>query len=455
MIQAINPKNGKLIKTYESLSDQDALGKLEISHKHFFEWKHKPFKEKAQLFYQLADILNKNIKTWSELITNEMGKPIEQSRAEIEKCQWVCRYYAEHAEDFLKKESITTDYQVSDVVFQPLGVILAVMPWNFPFWQVFRFAAPTLMAGNTAILKHASNVPGCSMAIQQAFINAGFPEGVFQSLLIGHKQIATLIKDPRVRAVTLTGSTQAGKKVAVLAAESLKKSVLELGGNDAYLILGDADVERAAEKCSQSRLLNAGQSCIAAKRFLVHKNIYNSFCKKIKNIFESKKWGDPILKNSDLGPMARLDLRDGLHQQVQKSIEQGAKLLTGGMIPKELGAYYPPTVLADIHPGMVAFEEELFGPVASITPVESLAKAIELSNKSCFGLGGGIFSRNTEKAYQIAKDQLDTGSVFINDFAQSDPRLPFGGVKGSGYGRELSSFGIKEFVNTKTLCVQR
>ncbi len=454
MIESTNPKNGKTIKTYEKLSDKESLEKLDKAHKRFQSWQKTSFEDRSKLFTSLADELEKNKKEWSKLMTDEMGKPIDQAESEIEKCQWVCRFYSENAKSFLETDSIDADYKKSHVAFRPLGVILAVMPWNFPFWQVFRFAAPSIMAGNTAVLKHASNVPGCSLAIEEAFSKAGFPEGVFQSLLIDQDQTSKLIAHDQVRAVTLTGSTAAGKKVASLAGENLKKTVLELGGSDAYLVLADADVDLAVEKCTQSRLLNSGQSCIAAKRFIVHKSLVEEFSEKMKKSFEKKKWGDPMETGQDLGPMARADLRDELHEQVKKSIEKGAHCLTGGEIPDKDGAFYPPTVLKDVKPGQPAFDEELFGPVAAIISFDSVDEAIALSNQSKFGLGGGIFSKDEDKAYKIAVESLDTGSVFINDFVKSDPRLPFGGVKQSGYGRELSYFGIKEFVNTKTVCVK-
>ncbi len=453
MIESINPKNNKKIKSYEKLSSNTLKEKLNLAHESFSQWKKQDFEKRGELFIKLAKVLEDNKEEWAKLISDEMGKPLKQSISEIEKCQWVCQFYSENAKSFLQAEEIRTDFSTSQVVYSPLGVLLAVMPWNFPFWQVFRFAAPSLMAGNTALLKHASNVPGCSLAIEKAFTLAGFPEGVFQSLLIDQEQVSDLISNPIVRAITLTGSTAAGKKVAAQAGENLKKTVLELGGSDAYIILADADLEQAVDKCSQSRLLNTGQSCIAAKRFLVHKSLYPDFIEKMKVVFEDKKIGDPLVTENDLGPMARADLRDELHKQVEASIANGAELITGGKIPQQKGAFYPPTILANVKPGMLAFDEELFGPVAAIVCIESIEEGIELANQSPYGLGGGIFSKNTKESLEVASADFDTGSIFINDFVKSDPRLPFGGVKNSGYGRELSTMGIKEFVNAKTICV--
>jgi succinate-semialdehyde dehydrogenase/glutarate-semialdehyde dehydrogenase len=383
-----------------------------------------------------------------------MGKPIKESVAEIEKCQWLCQYYADNAKEFLAPEKVETDYQVSEIHYQPIGVVLAVMPWNYPFWQVFRFAIPAVMAGNTCVLKHASNVPGCAKAIEEIFIKAGAPEGLFHTLLIGSEMVEEVIANSKIKAVSLTGSTQAGKKVAALAGEYLKKTVLELGGSDAYIILEDADLDEAAKLCVKSRLLNNAQSCIGAKRFIAVESVYDEFRSLVLKEMKGKVMGDPLDEDTDLGPMARLDLRDELHQQVVESIKKGAECLMGGSIPDKAGAFYPPTVLECLKSGMPAYDEELFGPVVSLFKVKNLNEALDIANSSIYGLAGGIFSKDIDKAKEIAIKHFDSGACFINDFAKSDPRLPFGGIKQSGYGRELSPIGIKEFVNIKTICVK-
>ncbi|MCP5051825.1 MAG: NAD-dependent succinate-semialdehyde dehydrogenase, partial [bacterium] len=347
-----------------------------------------------------------------------------------------------------------TDASGSFVSFQPLGVVLAVMPWNFPFWQVFRFAAPALMAGNTGVLKHASNVPGCGLAIEDIFVKAGFPKDVFRTLLVGSTRVSHVIENPLVTAVTLTGSTPAGRSVGRKAGEMLKKSVLELGGSDAYVVLEDADLEAAAETCVVSRLINAGQSCIAAKRFVVVESVKQRFEELMITKMKARKMGDPMDESVDIGPQARRDLRDGLHQQVVESIEQGARCVLGGEVPDGNGAFYPPTVLTDVKKGMPAYEEELFGPVAAIIPVADEAEAVRVANDSVFGLGAAVFTRDIEKGKRLAEKEIQAGCCFVNDFVRSDPRLPFGGIKESGYGRELSHFGIKEFVNIKTVYVK-
>jgi succinate-semialdehyde dehydrogenase/glutarate-semialdehyde dehydrogenase len=382
-----------------------------------------------------------------------MGKPLKEGIAEIEKCAWVCDYYAEHAESFLAKETIETDASSSYITYNPLGVVLAVMPWNFPYWQVLRFAAPALMAGNVGLLKHASNVPGCAESIEQLFIEAGFPVGCFTNLLIETEQVKTVIEHPHVKAATLTGSERAGKAVASQAGAQIKKTVLELGGSDAYLILEDADLDHAAKVCAQSRLLNTGQSCIGAKRFVVVESVYDAFLKKFKTLLENAKMGDPLEDDTDVGPMARKDLRDTLHQQVTDSIEKGAACILGGTIPEGPGAFYPPTILTNIQPGMPAYHEELFGPVASVFKVKDEAEAIRIANDSDFGLGAAVFTQDKKRGERIAAEKLEAGSCFVNGLVKSDPRLPFGGIKISGYGRELSHLGIREFVNVKTVWV--
>jgi succinate-semialdehyde dehydrogenase/glutarate-semialdehyde dehydrogenase len=387
-------------------------------------------------------------------MAQEMGKPIKDGRAEAEKCAWVCEYYAEQAETFLQPEIIPTDARKSFVTFQPIGVVLAVMPWNFPFWQVFRFAAPALMAGNTGVLKHASNVPGCALAIEEVFQQAGFPEHAFRTLLIGSKHVEAVIENPLVMAVTLTGSTPAGRAVARKAGEMIKKTVLELGGSDAYVVLEDADLEATAKTCVASRLINAGQSCIAAKRFVVVDPIRQRFEAAFVAQMRTAKVGDPMDEHTQVGPLARHDLRDDLHQQVQASLAQGATCLLGGEMPAGTGAYYPPTVLTQVKKGMPAYDDELFGPVAAIIAVPDEKAAIRVANDSVFGLGAAVFTQDIARGERIAAHELAAGCCFVNAFVKSDPRLPFGGIKESGYGRELSSYGIKEFVNIKTVFVQ-
>ena len=372
----------------------------------------------------------------------------------LKSCAWVCEYYAANAESFLENETIVTQASKSYVSYQPLGTILAVMPWNFPFWQVFRFAAPTLMAGNTAILKHASNVPGCAVAIEEIFREAGFPENVFRSLLIGSSMVENVIKHKAVKAVSLTGSTPAGKSVAALAGAELKKCVLELGGSDPYLILKDADLDMAAKTCATGRLLNAGQSCIGAKRFIVEETVYAHFLELFTHEMNAAHFGDPFDEESTMGPMAREDLRDELHQQVVDSVNKGAEVILGGEIPHRKGAFYPPTILENVKPGMPAYEEELFGPVASVIKVKDEQEAIRVANDTDFGLGAAVFTQNLKKGEHIAEMELEAGACFVNDFVKSDPRLPFGGIKTSGFGRELSVQGIKEFVNVKTVFVK-
>jgi succinate-semialdehyde dehydrogenase/glutarate-semialdehyde dehydrogenase len=387
-------------------------------------------------------------------MAREMGKPVKDGRSEAEKCAWVCDYYAGHAESFLQPEMIETDASRSFVTFQPLGVVLAVMPWNFPFWQVFRFAAPALMAGNVGVLKHASNVVGCALAIEDVFRQAGFPENVFRSLLAGSSQVDDIIEHPLIKAVTLTGSTAAGQAVGRKAGSLIKKSVLELGGSDPYLVLEDADPETAAATCVASRLINSGQSCIAAKRFVVVGKLREPFERAFVERMQAARMGNPLQEDTEVGPQARHDLRDDLHRQVQHSIERGAECLLGGEIPMGEGAFYPPTVLTNVRKGMPAYDEEMFGPVAAIIPVKDEAEAIKVANDSVFGLGAAVFTRDVARGERIAAEELEAGCCFVNALVKSDPRLPFGGVKESGYGRELSHYGIKEFVNIKTVYVK-
>jgi len=454
MIQSINPANLQVIKTYHSFQHAKVNEIINLTQNAYGDWQETSFSQRSKLMMNASGVLRKNKEDYSKLMTLEMGKPIAQSRAEVEKCAWVCEYYAENAEKFLIDELISTDASKSFVSYQPLGIVLAVMPWNFPFWQVFRFAAPGLMAGNAGILKHASNVSGCALAIEEVFGEAGFPENLFRTILVPSSQMEDVIRNEKIKAVTLTGSVPAGKAVAKTAGSVLKKTVMELGGSDPYVILEDADLEMSADTCVTARLINGGQSCIAAKRFVVVEKIYNSFEKLFVEKMKSKKMGDPFDKSSHIGPQASITLRDELHEQVEKSIKLGAKLLLGGKIPEIDGAWYPPTVLSNVKKGMPAFDEELFGPVAALIKANDEAEAIEIANDSIFGLGAAVFTQDVKRGEKIAKEKLQAGCCFVNAFVKSDPRLPFGGIKESGYGRELSSFGIREFTNIKTVYIK-
>ena len=452
-ITAINPATEEVIKKYRPDSATTVQKKLKAGLQAFASWKQTTFEERARILRNAATILRNRKQEWAELMAKEMGKPIAQGRSEAEKCAWACEYYAQEAASMLKPIEVATDANHSYVTFEPLGVILAIMPWNFPFWQVFRFLAPNLMAGNVAVLKHASNVPGCALAIQEIMRQAGFPDGVFQTLMMGSAAVKDLIAHPAIQAVTLTGSTDAGRAVARMAGAALKKTVLELGGSDPYVVLADADLDRAVETCVNSRLINSGQSCIAAKRFIVVQEVLDDFTERFTQLMQQKTMGDPLAEHTDIGPLARVDLRNQLHRQVQRSIQAGARCLLGGKIPKQKGAFYPPTVLTRVKKGMPAYEEELFGPVAAIIPARDEADAIRLANESQFGLGAAVFTRNLQKGEQIAAHQLEAGNCFVNAGVKSDPRLPFGGIKASGYGRELGLFGIHEFVNIKTVYI--
>ncbi len=453
-MKAINPATGKTLKEYQEMTPDQVREAIKAAHKDFLGWRDSSFGERAEHMRKAAHVLRDSASDHATLMSMEMGKLLRDGKAEVEKCAWVCDYYADHAESFLDKETIGTDASNSFVAFNPLGVVLAVMPWNFPFWQVFRFAAPALMAGNAAVLKHASNVPGCALAIEDVFRRAGFPHNIFRALLVGSGGVEEIIQNPLVKAVTLTGSTPAGRSVAATAGNALKKTVLELGGSDPYVILEDADLDEAAATCVTSRLINAGQSCIAAKRFVVVSAVRERFEELCVEKMRSQIMGDPAREDVTVGPMARRDLRDELHEQVKESIAKGAKCLLGGEIPEGPGAYYPPTVLTDVKRGMPAYDQELFGPVAAIIPVGGEADAIRVANDSAFGLGAAVFTRDLARGEIIACRDLEAGCCFVNAFVKSDPRLPFGGVKESGYGRELSHYGIKEFVNIKTVYVK-
>jgi succinate-semialdehyde dehydrogenase/glutarate-semialdehyde dehydrogenase len=453
-MQSINPFSGEIIKSYTEHTPHEVENIISQVDAAFQQWKLNPFEYRAVLMKNLQSKLLEKKEELANIIVAEMGKVKREALGEIEKCAWVCAFYAENGASFLKNEAIQTEASESYISYQPIGTILAVMPWNFPFWQVFRFLAPALMAGNTGVLKHAGNMPGCAMAIEELVQEAGFPKSVFRTLLIGSARVKEVIENHLIKAVTLTGSTPAGKSVASAAGSVLKKSLLELGGSDPYLILKDADIEIAARLCVASRLLNAGQSCIGAKRFIIANEIYNDFKTEFVRLMSQATFGDPHDPKTTIGPLARPDLRDELHQQVTKSRELGATVLLGGYIPEGNSAFYPPTVLENVLPGMPAYHEELFGPVAVLFRFNSEAEAIRIANDTVFGLGAAVFTSDIKKGKLLAEKGLEAGCVFVNDFVKSDPRLPFGGVKESGYGRELSVVGIREFVNIKTVVVK-
>jgi len=453
-MKTINPATGKLIKEYSEMSFEEVSGIIKKANIYQREWKDKSFGERAPFLNKIAQLLKDRKQELGNLMTKEMGKPIAQSLSEIEKCAWVCEYYAENAEQFLAEDHVKTDASKSYVTFNPLGTVLSIMPWNFPFWQLFRFAAPALMAGNAVILSHSENVTGSALEIEKLIHNAGISSDLFRTILVDNDKMKAVIQHKGIAAVTLTGSTKAGRIVASQAGEALKKTVLELGGSDPSIILADADVKASAESCVNSRLLNSGQSCIAAKRFVIVEEVYDAFVSEFQKLLGRKKVGDPFQEATDIGPMARADLRDMLHDQVQKSIELGAKATIGGKKPGAAGAYYPVTMLENVVKGMPAYDEELFGPVASIIKVKDEVEAIKVANDSIYGLGASIYSSDVVKAEKIAAEQLEAGCCFVNEFVKSDPRLPFGGIKQSGYGRELGLYGIREFVNTKTVYIK-
>ncbi|MFD2533255.1 NAD-dependent succinate-semialdehyde dehydrogenase [Gracilimonas halophila] len=452
-MKTINPATGETLKEYQEMGIEEIGSIIKKANAAQKEWKFRSFEERAGYLRKIASILRDRKSELAELMAKEMGKPLAQGEGEAEKCAWVCDYYADHAEAFLEADVIETDASKSYVTFNPLGVVLAIMPWNFPFWQLFRFAAPALMAGNGAILKHSANTTGCALEIENIIHDAGIPKDLFRTIIRDKSGMKDVIQHDWISAVTLTGSTRAGKAVAAQAGETLKKTVLELGGSDPYIILEDADVKKAAETCATSRLINSGQSCIAAKRFIVTEKVYDEFVEEFTQIMKSKKVGDPFEEGTDVGPQAREDLRDELHDQVQRSKEKGANILLGGEKPKGSGAYYPVTVMDNINAGMPAYEEELFGPVAAIIKVKDEEEAIKVANDTNFGLGAAIFSEDKKRAEEIAANKIEAGCCFVNEFVKSDPRLPFGGIKQSGYGRELSLYGIREFVNAKTVYI--
>lgn len=452
-IETINPANNKLVKTFEKMSNEKVNEIISNSEKTFQTWRQTEFEHRAELLIKTANVLRSNKRKYAETMTLEMGKPITQAISEVEKCAWVCEYYAQNAEAILRKEIIETDASESFVQFDPIGIVLAVMPWNYPFWQVFRFAAPALMAGNVCLLKHASNVPMSALAIEEIFKDAGLPDGTFTTLLIDSGQVDNVIQNSLIKATTLTGSEPAGMSVASASGKALKKSVMELGGSDPFIIMSDAKIDEAVNVGVFARTMNNGQSCIAAKRFILLEDIADEFESKFVNKMNALVVGDPMDSKTELGPIAREDLLLELDYQVKTSEKQGAKILCGGKRLNRDGAFYPATVLSNVKKGMLAYTEELFGPVAIIIRAKDEEDAIFIANDSPFGLGASLWTNNIENAKQLAS-KIESGSVFINGLVKSDPRLPFGGVKTSGYGRELSHYGIKEFVNIKTVWIK-
>jgi succinate-semialdehyde dehydrogenase / glutarate-semialdehyde dehydrogenase len=451
-LASINPFTGELLREYKEPSDEVVGNKLELASKAFREYRTLPFAKRAQMMMRAAEILQGEKENFGRLMTQEMGKLLRAAIQEAEKCAFGCRYFAENAEKFLADEEAKSSATRSFVRYQPLGPVLAVMPWNFPFWQVFRFAAPALMAGNVALLKHASNVPQCAVAIEEVFRRAGFPEGVFQTLLIGSGRVKAIIGDHHVAAVTLTGSVGAGSSVAATAGKEIKKTVLELGGSDPFIIMPSADLDRAVTTAVEARVINNGQSCIAAKRFIVDERIAEKFEQKFVQRMASLKVGDPMDSATDVGPLATADGLQTLQDQVNRTVEMGARVLTGGKRVNRQGNFFEPTVLAEIPKGSPAFEDELFGPVASVFRAKGMEDAIRIANTSQFGLGACAWT-NDKREREMFIDRIESGLAFINGMVASDPRIPFGGVKHSGYGRELSYHGIREFVNVKTVSI--
>jgi succinate-semialdehyde dehydrogenase / glutarate-semialdehyde dehydrogenase len=453
MMRAVNPATGELIREIPETDEHEVGRRLEQAERAFTSWSRFDFPERARHLTAVADLLRDDAAELARLITEEMGKPITAAESEIDKCAWVCDFYAEHAAGFLATETVATDAAKSLVRYEPLGPVLAIMPWNFPFWQFFRFAAPALMAGNLAVLKHAANVPGTALAIEAAFREAGFPEGVVTALLVSAERARRLIGHPAIRAVTLTGSDRAGMEVAAEAGRCLKKAVLELGGSDPFIVLADADPTEAARQAARARVINSGQSCIAAKRFIVENEIADLFEEEFVRAMAGLKVGDPMARDTEVGPLAREDLLDALDDQVRRTVEAGAQLRTGGQRLPGRGWFYAPTVLTGVEPGMAAFDEETFGPVAAVTRARDAAHAVELANRSKFGLGASVWTGDAARGERLA-GEIEAGNVFVNGIVKSDPRLPFGGVKRSGYGRELSAVGIREFVNIKTVWIK-
>jgi succinate-semialdehyde dehydrogenase / glutarate-semialdehyde dehydrogenase len=453
MIATINPTTGETLTTFDSLTEQEIDEKLERALDTFRSYRRTSFEEREWMMLRAGEILEIESREFGRLMTTEMGKPIEAAIQEAEKCAWVCRYYAENARHHLADELIQTNAAKSYIHFQPLGPVLAVMPWNFPFWQVFRFAAPALMAGNVGLLKHASNVPQCALAIEDIFRRASFPEGTFQTLLIGSDSVQRVVEDSRVVAATLTGSEPAGRSVAGLAGKQIKKTVLELGGSDPFIVMPSANMDEAVSVAVKARTINNGQSCIAAKRFIIASEIYDEFERRFVDVMKALRVGDPMDEATDIGPLATEQILSDLDEQVRTSIAAGALLLTGGKRLAPSGNFYEPTVLANIPKESPAYCEEVFGPVALLFKVKGIDEAIRLANDTSFGLGAAAWTNDAHESAAFI-DELEAGCVFINGMVASDPRLPFGGVKNSGYGRELSEFGIREFVNIKTVWIK-
>lgn len=452
IIKSINPSTGSVNTEFNLWSKPDIESALQLVANAVPEWQPLSFEDRKTLFLRLAEILRERQEALARLITLEMGKLLKEARGEIEKCAWVCEYYAENGAGFLADDVIKTDARSSYVTYQPLGIILAIMPWNFPFWQVFRCAVPAMMAGNCCVLKHASNVPQCAVAMERVITDAGFPEGVFRTFLIKSDQVADIIRDPRIQGVSLTGSKEAGQKVAAIAGEQVKKCVMELGGSDPFVVLPDADLEAAVKTAVTARFQNGGQSCIAAKRFIVTPSNADEFVERFKAAVEKLRPGDPMEETSTLAPMARSDLRDTLHAQVTDSIDRGAVTVTGCAPIEGPGNYYQASILDQVNPETRAYHEELFGPVACVIRAEDEEQALQIANDSVYGLGGSVWTRDLEKGERFVR-RVAAGACFVNGLVKSDPRLPFGGIKGSGFGRELSRLGIQEFVNAKTVWI--
>jgi succinate-semialdehyde dehydrogenase/glutarate-semialdehyde dehydrogenase len=451
-IASVNPATGELVKQYEPFSSEQIERKISAAQRAFQSNRNLSFEERARCMQKAAGVLESDKREFATLATLEMGKPLRQAIAEIEKCAWACRFFAEHAAQQLADEHITTDAADSLVRYEPLGIVLAVMPWNFPFWQVFRFAAPALMAGNAALLKHASNVPQCALAIEAIFKRSGFPEGIFGTLLVGAEAVAEIIRDPRIKAVTLTGSEGAGRTVASIAGREIKKTVLELGGSDPFIVMPSANLEAAAAVATQARVQNNGQSCIAAKRFIVADSIADRFQEKFVQQFKALRIGDPMEEATEVGPLASESGVQEVDRQVRALIQAGARVLIGGQRPQRHGFFYPPSILTDVPPHADVAQEEVFGPVAMVFRVPDADAAIKLANSTSFGLGASVWTNDREEQKKFV-GEIEAGAVFVNGMVKSDPRLPFGGVKASGYGRELSEFGIREFVNVKTVWI--
>ena len=453
-LQTVNPATGQPGKAYDLHTIDDAKAAANAAKAVFLEWRRTSFDQRSAVIRKAADILRARKDEFAQLMTEEMGKALDDGRAEVEKCAFHCDWFADHAEEYLRHEPADIGGGEAFITFNPLGIVLAIMPWNFPFWQVFRAAAPALMAGNGMLLKHASNVPGCALAIEEVLRQAGVPRDLFRTLLLPTKDVEALIRDDNVVAVTLTGSVPAGKAVATEAGSVLKKCVLELGGADAYLVLDDADIAAAAKIAATARMVNGGQSCIAGKRFIVLRSVLEPFEQALVEAMRGFEMGDPTKEGTKLGPMVSVKARDEIHRQVEESVARGAKLLLGGVVPDRPGAWYPATVLGNVRPGQPAHDEEVFGPVAAIIAADDEADAIRIANSSEFGLGSGVLTTDLDRGRRIAADELEAGMSFVNENVRSDPRTPFGGIKHSGYGRECGVFGIREFVNIKTVHVK-